>query len=426
MRLTTLAVSLLALAGCGYRYPPPALAPVTAPQPVAAAVPIAAPQTAAMPVTILVSIDGFRPDYLRQGNTPTLDALAARGVSATMRPSFPTMTFPNHYTMVTGLRPDRHGVINNTMLDPARPGVQFKTSDPKQVRDAFWWNGAEPIWVTAENAGIRTGTMYWPGSEAAIRGVRPSAWVPYAAEMDWTRRVDFVLDWLRRPAAERPRLLTLYFDTVDKASHTQGYDSPEKTQAIRDSDAAIARLLAGLAALGQTANVIVVSDHGMAPVRPTDIIDVQAEAADARMTILPEGPQLSIFAKPGPGGAAAVAAWMAKPMPHATCWRRGAFPERLHFGHHPRMPDWLCLAEPHWRFVGEPGRAYLKGEHGYEPTDPAMAALFIADGPAFAGGRRLSPFDNIDIAPLLRDLIGLPPGRDLDGDDAPFRGVLKR
>lgn len=423
MRLIALAFAALGLAGCAYPYPPPALAPVAAPAPSASATSVTAVQ-ASTPVTILVSIDGFRPDYLHQGNTPTLDGLAARAVSATMRPSFPTMTFPNHYTMVTGLRPDRHGVINNTMFDPARPGVEFKTSDAKQVRDAFWWNGAEPIWVTAERAGIRTGTMYWPGSEAAIRGVRPSAWVPYAAEMDWARRVDFVIDWLRRPAAERPRLLTLYFDTVDKASHTQGFDSPEKLQAIRDSDAAIARLLAGLAALGQAANVVVVSDHGMAPVRATDTIDVQAEAADARMTILPEGPQLSIFAKPG--GGAAVAAWMATPMPHATCWPRGALPERLHFGHNPRMPDWLCLAEPHWRFVGEAGRAYLKGEHGYEPTDPAMAALFIADGPAFVGGKRLATFDNIDIAPLLRDLIGLPPGRDLDGDDAPFRGVLKR
>lgn len=418
-----LALLPLLLSAC-YPYPPPALTPATQPA-TGGATPVAvalAPIEARAPVTILLSIDGFRPDYLRRGDTPTLDRLAAEGVSASMRPSFPTMTFPNHYTMVTGLRPDRHGIVNNTMYDPARPGVRFTNKDPAQVRDHFWWDGAEPLWTTAEKAGIRTGTMFWPGSEAEIRGARPSAWVPYAAEIDWTRRVDFVLDWLRRPAPERPRLLTLYFDTIDKTSHNAGYDSPEKTQAIRDSDAAVARLVAGLAAMGQPANLVIVSDHGMAAVPPGNLIDVQAEVADPRMIVLSEGPQLSVFAKPG--AAAIVTAWLSRPLPHATCWPRARIPARYRFGSHPRVPDWLCLADRYWRFVGEPvAKPYLKGEHGYAPDDPAMAALFIAHGPAFAGGKRLATFDNVDVYPLVRDLVGLPPAIDIDGDSGPFRPV---
>lgn len=416
----------LLLSAC-YPWTPPALSPVTRTAPAGlgtSPVAPAAPRAADAPVTILLSIDGFRPDYLRQGNTPTLDRLAADGVSAAMRPSFPTMTFPNHYTLVTGLRPDRHGIVNNTMIDPARPGVTFRLSDSVQNRDRFWWDGAEPLWVTAEKAGIRTGTMFWPGSEADIGGIRPTAWVPYAAPFDTTQRVDFVLDWLRRPGAAQPGFVTLYFDTVDKTAHNAGFDSPDKLAAIRESDAGVARLLAGLATLGRPANLVIVSDHGMAPVPPANLIDVSAQVADPRMTVWAEGPQLSIFAKPG--GAAAVAAWLAQPMPHATCWARGAIPARFRFGTHPRTPDGLCLADRYWRFVGEPPRAYLKGEHGFAPDDPAMAALFIAHGPAFAAGKRLATFDNVAVYPLLRDLIGLPAATGIDGDDRPFRNVRRR
>ncbi|MES2753539.1 MAG: ectonucleotide pyrophosphatase/phosphodiesterase [Pseudomonadota bacterium] len=421
MRLPFAAAVLLALSGC-YPWTPPALSPVTQPAgPATGAAARSAPAAARAPVTILVSIDGFRPDYLRQGNTPTLDRLARDGVSAAMRPVFPTMTFPNHYSMVTGLWPGRHGIINNTMLDPARPGVVFRTADSAQVRDGFWWDGAEPLWVSAERAGIRTGTMFWPGSEAEIRGLRPSAWVPYAAQIDASRRVDFVLDWLRRPLGDRPGFLTLYFDTIDKTSHNAGYDSPDKLAAIRESDAGVARLLAGLAALGQPANLIVVSDHGMAAVPADHLIDVQDMVRNPALTVLAEGPQLSVFVKSGGEDPAARLAQL----PHAKCWPRATIPTRFRLADSPRAPDWLCLADGYWRFVGEPPRAYVKGEHGFDPADPAMAALFIAVGPAFGSQRRIASFDNVDLYPLLRRLIGLPPVSGTDASDALSNKVLR-
>ena len=205
-------LSLLAITACAQTAPPP--------RPVATLAVSATEQR--QPVTILISIDGMRPDRLNAGNTPVLDALAKEGVRADMKPSFPTLTFPNHYTLVTGLRPDRHGVVGNTMEAPEKPGVLFYTAASAVTQDPFWWDQAEPIWVTAERAGILTGTVFWPGSEAPVRGVRPSAWLPYNAAVTSRQRVQTIIDWLRRPAAERPRLLTLYFDVVDKSSAPPG------------------------------------------------------------------------------------------------------------------------------------------------------------------------------------------------------------
>lgn len=409
----------LALSACGYPYTPPALPSVTTP-----AAPLVQARTQA-PVTILVSIDGFRPDYLRQGNTPTLDALADRGVLAAMRPSFPTLTFPNHYTLVTGLRPDRHGVVDNTMEDARRPGVTFKISDPKQTGDRFWWDGAEPIWVAAERAGLRTGTMFWPGSDAAVLGVRPSAWVPYTAYITSAQRVQFTLDWLRRPHAERPRFETLYFDVVDKTSHNQGFDSVEKTAAIREVDAAMAQLVQGLDAMGVTANLVIVADHGMEGVPPGHELDPRQVLSDAGLARMQVGGPLLYF-YPAVGKDAAVAAVVLRPRPHSRCWRREALPASFHFGRNPRVPPFVCLADSGWRFTTEPPPAFSKGDHGFDPADPAMRALFLAVGPAFVGGRTLGDFDNVDVYPLLRELIGLPPATGIDGSAARFAPVLKR
>ena len=376
------------------------------------------------PVTILVSVDGLRPDALGRGNTPTLDALARQGVSAEMRPSFPTNTFPNHYTLVTGLRPDRHGVVDNTMEDQARPGIRFRLADPKQTRDAFWWNGAEPIWVSAERAGILTGTMFWPGSEAPIRGVRPSAWFPYDAAITSGQRVRTVLDWLRRPAAERPRLLTLYFDVVDKASHEVGYASPEERSAVREIDGAIAGLRNGLATMRQPVQLIVVSDHGMAAIPADNLLDPDDVVDEASARTIFAGGTLSVF--PNAGAERTVTARALMPRAHQRCYRREDLPARFAFGRHPRVPPLLCLAEVGWRYAREVPRRYLKGEHGYDPAHPSMRAMFIAHGPGFRVGARLPVFDNVDVYPLLRDLIGLPPATGLDGNAVTLESARRR
>lgn len=418
----------LALGACAYPAHPPALASVTQPAP-----PPAANEQRA-PVTILVSIDGFRPDYLNRGVTPHLSALARTGVSASMRPSFPSKTFPNHWTLVTGMVPDRHGIVANGFTDPARPTEPFTMASD----DPFWWNAAEPIWVTAEKAGIRTATMFWPGSNVAwggtaaqawphriTGGTRPTDWQQFNQQVNDRQRVDAVIDWLRRPAETRPRLLTLYFDEVDTAGHQNGPDAAETTQAIAAVDRAIGELVEGLARLNQPANLVIVADHGMAATSSTRTIALDTLLDPADYVLNDSGPYATFT--PAPGHEAALAARLLARHPHMQCWRKEAMPARFRYGRNRRIPPFLCLAETGWTISAKaPDRPTSGGTHGYDPADPTMAALFIAHGPAFIPGRRLAPFDNPAVAPLLRDLIGLPPGQGLDGTDAPFQKVLRR
>lgn len=201
----------------------------------------------AAPTVILVSIDGFRWDYLDRGVTPNLSELARSGARAErMIPSFPSLTFPNHFTLVTGLTPDRHGIVNNTFEDPAVPTGTFKLSNAAAVTNRVSWDQATPIWVTAERAGVRTATEFWPGSEADIQGVRPSLYSHFDASVPSSARVDQVLAWLDLPPRQQPRFLTLYFDIVDTAGHHHGPDSAEVNAAAAEVDTAIGKLVQGL------------------------------------------------------------------------------------------------------------------------------------------------------------------------------------
>lgn len=418
------------LAGCAYPATPPVPPPATTPAPLAAAGPL----EARAPVTIMVSIDGFRPDYLDRGLTPNLSRLAAGGASGPMRPSFPSKTFPNHWTLVTGLRPDRHGITANTIEDPARPGEIFTMA----TDDPFWWNAAPPVWVTAEKAGIPTAAMFWPGSVVAwggtrstewpytvTGGTRPRDWHAYTQQMPGSNRVRQVIDWLRRPVAERPRFITTYFDQVDTEGHRAGPDSPGVNRAIAEVDGHIGELLAGLAAIGQPANLLVVSDHGMSATSSERVIALDRLVAPADARIVEAGPYATFV--PTPGHEAAVAAALLKPHRRFACWRKAEIPARFHYGSNVRIPPILCLADDGWVLLKTaPPRPFARGEHGYDPALPSMAALFIANGPAFRPGTRVAPFDNVAVAPLLRTLLGLPADPALDGTDAPLRTALRR
>ncbi|GFE76582.1 ectonucleotide pyrophosphatase/phosphodiesterase [Novosphingobium sp. TCA1] len=385
------------------------------------------------PVVILVSIDGFRADYLDRGITPHLSALAASGVSAAMRPSFPSKTFPNHWALVTGKVPDRNGIIANVFEDPAHPGEKFTMASD----EPYWWDEAEPIWVTAEKAGIRTATMFWPGSNVAWGGTlvkepwktieggtRPSDWQQFNGAVSPSQRVDAVLDWMRRPAAHRPRLVTLYFDQVDTAGHRYGPVDARTDVAIADVDADIGKLVAGLRELGQAADLIVVADHGMAAVSSERTIALDAVAAPSLYKLGDAGPFAAIT--PTDGNEQALAAALLKPHDHMQCWRKQDIPARLHYGSNPRIAPFFCLAETGWQIAAKrPDKASTGGAHGYDNAAPEMAALFVASGPDFRKRGKLPAFDNVDVAPLLRGLLGLPQSSDGDGTDAPFRDVME-
>ena len=372
---------------------------------------------------ILISIDGFRADYLTHHKTPVIQALADQGVSAAMRPSFPSLTFPNHYTLVTGLRPDHHGVVDNTMDDPALGHFTMQHSD-----DPRWWAGGEPLWVTADNEGLKTATMFWPGSDRVVRGMRPDHWVLYNQAMPGDARVDQVLKWLDLPEDERPSFVTLYFDTVDTEGHRHGPNSKELDAALASTDASIGRLVNGLKARGLYArtNLIVTADHGMADTsnRRLVYIDDVAGGADAiRLVTAGATAGLAI----APGAPKTTLARLLAHNAHMRCWNKADIPKALHYGTNPRIPPIVCAAEPGWYITTHQrtpaGRSINAGSHGYDPSTPEMAAVFVAEGPAFKAGATLPTFDNVDVQPLVAELLHLnaPKG---DGSAEVFNRVL--
>ncbi|MDB5452868.1 MAG: type phosphodiesterase/nucleotide pyrophosphatase family protein [Caulobacteraceae bacterium] len=392
-RLLTAITAALALSACATTPPPPA----------------------ERPPTILISIDGFRADYLDRGVTPVLSDLAANGVRAAMRPSFPSKTFPNHYTLVTGLRPDRNGIVDNNIEDPAIPGVTFKMSNHAAVVDRRWWDQGEPIWVAAERAGIITAEMFWPGSEAPIRGVRPSHFLKYDEPMPIDARVDQVLAWLDLPPGQRPGFLTLYFHHVDSAGHEFGPDSREVNAAAAQVDAGLGRLTAGLKARGLDANLVIVADHGMAAISPERRVFADDLVSRDAFRSLAGGAFLTVY--PVKGREAEVERGLLGRHPHLECWRKADIPARFHYGKNPRVAPIFCLPQTGWTVTTrdyKPSKPEL-GAHGYDNFSPEMTAIFVASGPAFRRGVTAPTFDNVDVYPLLARLLGVRPAPN-DGD----------
>jgi predicted AlkP superfamily pyrophosphatase or phosphodiesterase len=399
---------LLVLAGCA--------GPRVAPEP---------PQT-----VVLVSLDGFRADYLDRGHTPHLAALAARGVRARwLVPTFPTKTFPQHYTLVTGLYPGRHGIVANTFLDRT-DGTVFRSSDSLSVRQSRWWGG-EPIWVTAERQGARAFTLMWPGSEAAIGGVRPSRWKGYDGRLADSARVDTVLAWLALPPLERPRFVTLYFEEPDRSGHELGPDSPALAHALQGVDAMIGRLVAGLARLGLTAavNIVVVSDHGLAPTSPDRVVLLEDQVDTAQVRLIESGAFITIDTRHGAHPDSVLA--RLRRSPHLRVYRDSLALAEWHLPAGPRVAPIVGVAEDGWLLLA--GRAALArrrgringGDHGYDPASPSMRALFVAAGPAFQEGAVVEPFQNIHVYELLARVLGLRPAPN-DGRLDSVRSLLRR
>lgn len=379
------------------------------------------------PTLLLVSIDGLHPDRLARLAPPTLSRWQAEGTRAEwMAPAYPTLTFPNHYTLVTGLVPDRHGIVHNRMRD-ARLGP-FALSLRAAVSDGRWYADAEPIWITAKRAGLRSATLFWPGSEARIRGERPQDWLPYNGDMPNGARVDRVLHWLDRGAERRPHFITLYFAAYDEASHDHGPDSPEADAALRRIDAALARLERGLRRRGlfDAVHLVVVSDHGMAEVdtaRPRRLDEPVPLHEDE---VVSGGESAGIA--PRPGREAEVAAALLGRHEGFACWRRGELPEAWRYGRHPRVPPIVCQADEGLYLTTAAriarGDRAKPGAHGYAPDLPSMRAMFLARGPRIAAGRVLPPIESVDVHPLLLALLDLPAMAG-DGDPAATRAALR-
>lgn len=380
---------------------------------------------------ILISIDGFRWDYLDKFPAPTLRKLATGGVHAPrLIPCFPTKTFPNHYTLATGLRPEHHGIVSNYFFDPVLNRA-FNKNNPADHVDPAWWSEGEPIWITAEKQHVRTACFYWPGSEVRLQGVEPAYHKTYAGKIDSNANVDDLLRQLDQPAGLRPRFCALYLDVVDVVGHQFGPDAPETGAAVQAADTAVARLLDGLARLDlrDTANLVVVSDHGMTAISSRRVIFLEDIMAVANVQVESLGPNGGVRPKTGTA-AELVEKIRAQNVPHLQVYLREEVPAELHYRDNPRIPPVVLIADEGWNIETKAGWPHLearygRGSHGYDPRLPDMGALFIANGPAFRHGVEIPPVENIHLYNLLCAVLGVTPAPN-DGDQRLARAALSR
>jgi len=371
------------------------------------------------PIVILVSIDGWRWDYIDRADVPNLKALAARGVrSQGLIPSFPSVTFPNHYTIVTGLAPDHHGIISNAMFD-RRIGPEQFTMSSDTARDPRWWGG-EPIWITAIKQGQKSAAMFWPGSEA----VKPTYWRRFDDNVSNADRVTQVLDWMKLPETDRPTFSTLYFSEVDHAGHDSGPDSPGLLAAAAHVDQAMGRLFQGIDALGlaNRTTYVVVSDHGMAPTSDDRLIFLDDYISPGEIEIVDWTPNLGVNPK-GNTTPDQLYRTLVDKHPALAVYTKEQLPKGLHYGTNARIPAVIGIAEVGWTITThaaadrrmKAGRTFNGGAHGYDPRYREVHGLFIAAGARIRRGVVVPEFQNIHIYNFMCELLHLTPAAN-DGD----------
>ena len=374
------------------------------------------PSVLERPHVVLVSFDGFRPDYLDRVDTPHFDRLARTGVSSDgLIPVFPSLTFPSHYSIATGLYPEHHGIVGNRFYDPLR-GEEFDYRDNENARDGSWWEG-EPIWLTAERQGMVAATLFFPGTEASIGDIRPTHWRPYDATMPSADRVRQVLDWLGTAPAARPHLIILYFGFVDGAGHDHGPENPGIANTVRTADRLLGQLLDGIDRLSHASQVyiVVVSDHGMAAVDPLRQI-VLPEVVDLRgVRAIPTGPGMSLYVHGDEARGRELRDRINAAVSDAQAFLRNDIPLHLHHRGSVRIGDVLIVPEEGVLVGFRQDPTPPVGMHGWDPQLPSMHGIFLMRGPGLTPGQRIGVFENVHVYPLLASILELIPNRGIDG-----------
>ncbi len=382
------------------------------------------------PTVILISLDGFRYDYIDKYKPPTLNKLAETGVRAKwMIPSFPTKTFPNHYAIATGLYPEHNGIVENNIFDF---DTVFSLGKREEVQNPRWWLG-EPIWVTAQKQGQIAASYFFVGSEAPIKGMQPTYWRTYNGRVPNEMRVDKVLEWFDLPVEKRPTMISTYFSDTDDVGHEFSPDSEELKYAVMNVDRYIKRLYDGLQKrkIGDQVNLIIVSDHGMATVdyRNAVFLDDSFDFDDTER-ILWTGEIVQIFPKTGKldGIYSKI-----KNLEHSTCWKKADIPIRLNYNDSPRIAPIICSSEEGWITTSRKRFDEMKdadnfdkphGAHGYDNRYKSMQATFIAHGAAFKKGVLAEPFENVNVYNLMCKILGLKPAKN-DGNFENVKNLLR-
>ncbi len=362
---------------------------------------------------VLVSLDGFRFDYAKRDHATHLLALGRQGVWAPegMLPSFPSLTFPNHFTIVTGLYPEHHGLVANSFYDPARK-ARYAIADAQAVTDGSWYSGV-PLWSLAESRGMRTAVLLWPGSEAQIAGFRPSWYAHFDGKTEATpeaqqARIDDAVALLRLPAADRPHFIAMYYSEPDHEGHEFGPDALQTRAAEQKMDAQVGKLKAALDATGLPIDVVVVSDHGMIKsqdgwVTLDEFADLQGFETDGPLLYADtEEDRVRVYNQ------------LKKASSQFTVYRLKNVPANLDANQNPREGDPVVIAtgpyaiRAHAPEAGKPDHPPTAGMHGFDPhIMPEMKASFFAAGPDIVEGKTVAPFENVNLYPWLAHMLGL-------------------
>ena len=382
----------------------------------AAALCLAACCREAQTYTVMISLDAFRWDYPDIFDTPNLDRIASEGVRAAMLPSYPSSTFPNHYTIATGLVPDHNGIVNSSFWDE-NTGKQYGMGDKETRNDPSYYNG-ETIWCAAERQGVRTASIYWVGSDIPIGGRLPSIYRYWYDEprLTYEERAHEAVRLLSLPEGERPRLTTVYFDDPDMTSHEFGPKSAEAGVMVHYLDSLVGIIYDGCRALpyGDRINVIVTADHGMTDISDERFVRISDYVKSEWCEHIVSTNPTSIFPKEGCRDLILDAL---KDVEHISVWTKDAVPKHLNYGSSPRIGQIVVAPDLGWQFAQQP-RGIL-GAHGYDPEESDMQVNFCAAGPDFRQGYVCeSKFINIDIYPMLCKVLGIECG--------PVDGKLER
>ena len=381
------------------------------------------------PYVILISMDGFRWDYIYRGITPNLNKLADEGVHAlSLRPSFPSKTFPNHYSIITGMYPENHGIIFNSFTNTFT-GETYRIGDTISTRQSKWYKG-EAFWETANRHNIKTASFFWVGSEQDVDYKRPTYFHHYNQNISFEQRVNGVINWLQLPENERPQFITLYFEEPDAKGHSFGPNSPETNKAIALVDSMLGLLIDKLKNIGMEdkVNIIVVSDHGMTEISDKRIINIEEILKDYKCKFYGMGTSIMIDAEPDKLNEIYQA--LKKNEKNYRVYMKDEIPEYFHFSKNPFILPIIVIAETGWTLVTNEyfkrTRSYsIRGDHGFDNHHLDMHGIFIAKGPAFRSGYKTGTLWNVDVYPLLCKIFNITPNNLIDGDINRIGFILK-
>lgn len=379
--------------------------------------------------TILISFDGFKWDYPNRGLTPNLDFIKENGVHAlSLQPCFPSKTFPNHYSIVTGLYPENHGIIANNFTNPFN-NQKYTLYDSNIVREAQWYKG-EAIWETAKRQGVKTASYFWPGSLLNIDYRRPNYSKQFIYTTPYDDRINGVLEWLQLPYDERPKLIMVYFDATDTSGHNYGPNSSEVNQSIAMEDSLLGKIFLGLQKLNliDSTNVIVLSDHGMTELSSDKVINIDKLLSGFMFKSSDKGTIMFIY--PNEDEKNAVYQRLKDSEKNYNTYWKKDLPEYLHYKNNPFVAEIVLIADLGYSlFDSKDLEKYSKrfplGNHGYDQTNIDMHGIFYAIGPDFKEGYTCGTINNIDIYPLLAKILRIFPNNNIDGKLERIEFLLK-